>query len=308
MDDARPGRPRRPGRGERPGGAGSGWPAGLVTPGGVEVTAWWHDASGPARGAAVLAPGVAVPARVLLPLADALTSRAWDVLRLEFPGVGASSVRPRDSREGMAAWGAGHLDTAVRAARERARTGPVVVVGHSAGAWLLLLTPAAPEVDAVLAIASMSGSWRLLRRRARPRLLLAFWVVIPLMDALTGTLPGWVGLGVDAPGAALRQWARWCRRPGFVYDDPDVTTHEQLLSAPVRVLLPTDDAWATRAAVDAMWGPAAGGHETVPVRPEDHGGAPIGHTGLLRSRFAESVWSTQLEWLATAAEGHAAAR
>lgn len=276
----------------------AGDPAGLASRDGFPVTAWWHAAaaSGPARGVAVLAPGVAVPARVLTPLAGALAGRGWDVLRVEFPGVGESPVHPRDVPGGMAEWGTRDLDTALRAAAERAGDRPLVLVGHSAGAWLVGLTPMAARVDAVLAIASMSGAWRGLRRSSWPQVWFAFTVAIPLAARVVGHVPGALGLGEDAPGGAMAQWASWCRRRGFLFDDPTVDTHLDRLEAPTRVLLPTDDAWATERAVDAFWGHVPGGYELVTVDPADHGG-PIGHVGLLRDRFADTVWAANLDWL-----------
>ena len=155
-------------------------------------------------------------------------------------------------------------------------------------------------MDAVLAIASMSGAWRGLKRSSWPQVVPAMTVAIPLLDQVLGYVPGWAGLGEDAPGPAMRQWAAWCRQPDFLFDDPTVEHHYDLVGGPVRVLLPTDDAWATRSAVDAVWSRTPG-HEVVEVDPADHGGAPIGHVGLLRPRFAE-LWADHLTWLEQAAE------
>lgn len=271
----------------------------LPTGSGPDLLGWWHAAGTVphARGVAVVAPGVAVPSRVMAPLAETAAGRGWDVLRIEFPGVGASPVAPQHVPGGMQHWGSRDLDAALRAAAERAGDRPVVLVGHSAGAWLVGLTPMAARVDGVLAIASMSGAWRSLKRTSWPLLLPAMYGVIPVITRLTGRLPGWTGLGEDAPGGAMQQWARWCRRPGFVFDDPAVPLHLDLLDAPVRVLLPADDAWATPAAVDGFWGRAgATSYELVVIDPADHGEEPIGHVGLLRNRFVD-LWQQQIEWL-----------
>lgn len=269
----------------------------LPTRGGPDLLAWWHEAVTEPTGVAVVAPGVAVPARVMTPLADTLARRGWDVLRIEFPGIAESPVRPQDVPGGMEHWGSRDLDAALRAASARAGERPLVLVGHSAGAWLVGLTTMAARVDGVLAIASMSGAWRDLKRSAWPQLLPAMYGIIPLLTRLTGQLPGWAALREDAPGTAMRQWAAWCRRPGFVFDDPTVPIHLDLLEAPVRVLLPTDDAWATPAAVDRFWGRAtATEYELVMVDPADHGGDAIGHVGLLRERFVD-VWDEQIGWL-----------
>lgn len=269
----------------------------LDTGSGVELAATWHAPHRAPRGVAVVAPGVAVPARVMGGLADALAAAGWAALRFDFPGVGASPDRPQDVPGAMVEWATRDLDTVLAVARDRAGDDPVVLVGHSAGAWLLGLSQRSDDVDAVLAIASMSGSWRGLKRSAWPQLLPAMYLAIPLLTRLTGRLPGWSGLGADAPGAAMRQWAAWCRRPRFFLDDPTVTSHLGEIAAPVRVVLATDDQWATLASSRAVWDRTVGPTEYVMVDPEDHGGHPIGHIGLLRARFADTVWADALRWL-----------
>lgn len=264
----------------------------------------WHLPEGDPIGVAVVAPGVAVPARVLAPLADRLADRGWRALRFDFHGVGSSPVHPRDVPGGMAEWGSRDLDAALRLAREVAGEGPdrlpVALVGHSAGAWLLAFTPQAADVDGVLAIASMAGYWRNLKRSSWPQMLPAFHGAIPLLTRAFGYLPGWAGLGEDAPGEALRQWASWCRRPGFFADDPTVTSQLHRLTAPVRVLLPEDDEWATGRAVDALWAGAGSDHEVVEVPASASPSGRVGHLGLLREPVAGHLWDEHLRWLEAA--------
>lgn len=272
-------------------------PTTIDTGAGIELEATWHEPAGDSRGVAVVAPGVAVPARVLVPLADALADAGWTALRFDFPGVGDAPDDPARVPGGMVEWATRDLATVLVAARERAGDDPVVLVGHSAGAWLVGLTDRAADVDAIVAIASMSGSWRGLKRSSWPQLVPAMYLAIPLLTSLTGKLPGWAGLREDAPGGAMRQWARWCRRPGFFFDDPTVTTYFDRVTAPTRAILATDDEWATPAATRAVWDRTAGPTEYVLVDPADDGGGRIGHTGLLRGRFAAAVWAPAIDWL-----------
>lgn len=264
-----------------------------------KLPATWHVPEGPVRGVAVVAPGVAVPVRTMHALADALAAAGWKALSFDFPSIGASDLHPRDVPGGMEEWGARDLDTALReAAYEAGDDLPLVLVGHSAGAWLVGLTEMAERVDAVLAIASMSGYWRNLKRGARPQMLAGFYAVLPLANRLLGYVPGWLALKEDAPGGALAQWASWCRRPGFFFDDPAVEVHAHALAAPVRVLLPTDDEWATEAACRGVWDRFANADvEYLTIDPPDHDGNRIGHLGLLRDRFAETVWADAISWL-----------
>lgn len=272
----------------------------LATSAEVTLGATWHRPAGPSRGVAIVAPGVAVPARVVEPLGDHLAADGWTALSFDFAGIATSRRgHPRDVPGGMVEWATRDLAAVIDTARAEAGDLPVVLVGHSAGAWLATLTDRAQHLDAVVAIASMAGWWGDFKRDQLGRMLFAMYAGIPLANLLTGYIPGQLGLGEDAPGEAMAQWASWCRKPGFYNDDPDVTTHFDLLTAPVLAVLPTDDEWATEKACRAIWDRCTASSSVTlrTVDPEDHGGKRIGHIGLLRDRFADTVWTDLTTWL-----------
>jgi alpha-beta hydrolase superfamily lysophospholipase len=73
----------------------------LHTEDGLDLTAWWAPATGPARDATVLvAPGNAGSRLLRVPLVSALTAEGFDVLLLEYRGYGGNPGAP--SEEGLA--------------------------------------------------------------------------------------------------------------------------------------------------------------------------------------------------------------
>lgn len=273
---------------------------------GVELAATWHHPAGSPRGVAVVAPGLAVPGKVMAGVCDALAGAGWQALRIDFRGIGASrdgDLRAND--DDLRDHGVRDLDGALEFAAHAARDGdgqalPMVLVGHSAGAWLVAFAQAAQRLDAVVSLASYSGHWRFHKRDKQPLLAALWYGVVPLTTRLFGLFPGKrLGLGEDAPARVVRQWARWNKRRNFFFDDADVADDLaiDLLTAPVRNYLPTDDEWGTHTAAEAMWGrfPNAR-HDLVDVDPADHGLDRIGHLGLMRPSAAP-IWADAIRWL-----------
>ncbi|GAA5136033.1 alpha/beta hydrolase [Pseudonocardia adelaidensis] len=74
----------------------------LHTDDGLELTAWWAPATGPARGPTVLvAPGNGSSRLLRVPLARALAAEGFDVLLVEYRGYGGNPGSPTE--EGLAA-------------------------------------------------------------------------------------------------------------------------------------------------------------------------------------------------------------
>lgn len=269
---------------------------------GLELAATWHRGERRDRGVVVVAPGVAVPASRMWPLADDLAAHGWEALTFDYAGMGASLVgHARDRREDrLSDWGSRDLDALLRTAIAVADGRPVTLVGHSAGAWLLGFTEAAAELDAVVALASMSGYWGNHKRSARPALLAYWYALFPVLTRTLGYVPGRLGLGMDLPGGVAAQWTRWNRRPDFYPGDPDVADqrHMDALTAPVLDLLASDDEWATMPAAEAMWSAFTNADVTYRVvTPRDAGVDRIGHVGLMDDRLRTTVWPQVHAWL-----------
>ncbi|HEX2019177.1 MAG TPA: alpha/beta hydrolase, partial [Aurantimonas sp.] len=97
----------------------------------------------------------------------------------------------------------------------------------------------------------------------------------------------------------FRDWARWCRREAFFFDDPAVA--ESARFADVRLPLLSvgiaDDPWGTPAAVSALLRhfPNADLAERWVAPPE--GQPAIGHSGFFRRNQRSSLWKPVADFL-----------
>lgn len=280
------------------------WVASTVRAGdGQPIAARLFEASSGARRrvTVVIAPGTAIPQRFYREFASYLAENGFDTFTFDFRAVGESKVRDiRATDTTYIHWGTLDLPEVLRTSRARFPDQPIYVVGHSAGAWLLAINPLHREVSGLLAVSSMSGYWRDIGRPDRYKQWLTWVAVVPLVTRLWGYVPGGFGLGHDMPSSHLRQWARWCLDPEFMFGDPEVAPLDVTAEYRGRlgVVFVEDDNWARPRAVRAVYDRFVRAEtDTLEVGPSRTSGRAIGHFGFFRSQFRESLWPIALDWL-----------
>ena len=153
-----------------------------------------------------------------------------------------------------------------------------------------------------VAVASHAGVTRAIhdwQERLRVGLILRF--VGPAFSRLLGMVPGRrLGLGEDIPGAAMLEWGKWSRLPGYFFDDPSMRAAEcaAKVNADVLAIGFSDDLWATPRQIDALYGRLSSANlERRTYTPEEGGVPAIGHMGFFRRSGREALWPPVLEWL-----------
>jgi predicted alpha/beta hydrolase len=237
----------------------------------------------------VIASATGVPQGFYARYAHDLATRGFTVYTLDYRGLGESLTRPlADTRVDLQGWA---LDLQVLVDHvDRTHPGrPVVWVGHSFGGQALALIRPPERLVGVLTVGGQLaylGHWP---GADRAGLTLVWWLAVPALARLVGYLPGRAGLGADLPAGVAREWARWCRSPGYLFDHvPGATARLRALTVPVRILHVSDDRYAPPRAMQAM----AQRFPTSRVdllRPSDLGLSRIGHFGLLRPG-CEAAW------------------
>jgi predicted alpha/beta hydrolase len=245
------------------------------------------------------------------PFARYLADHGLAALTFDYRGIGDS--RPQ-KLPGFTAtmhdWGALDLDAALARALELFPGVPLQQIGHSAGGQLVGLSPHADRLNAIFSVAAQSGWYGHWRGLGRARMIANWFLAIPVATRLFGYLPGQLGTGQHLPAGVARQWAAWCRHPDYLMSEDRQARAASFarVTAPILAYSFSDDPFAPRAAVDQLVGFfTAAPHERRHLTPSDAGGgAPIGHFGFFRKKFAESLWPAPLAWLTAQAAGQAA--
>jgi predicted alpha/beta hydrolase len=274
----------------------------LVASDGRALAATWTEPGGPlgsARAVAVVSAATGVPHGYYRAFAQWLAARGYAVLTYDYRGI-AGSVQGALSNEKttMLDWAVLDMSAALAAAEQRRKNMglPLLLVGHSFGGNSIGLAQGVERADALLAVASQLGEARLYPGVHRLKAEFFFRAWLPGVVPLFGHLPSWaLGPGAQAlPAGVALQWARWGRRPGWAFTDPQVQPHSSLgaIVAPVHLWNISDDlTYAPPQAVDALaaqFKNAAVQRHTV--RPADVGVQRLAHFGAFRREPGARLW------------------
>ena len=184
---------------------------------------------------------------------------------------------------------------------------PLLLVGHSFGGNAIGLAEGFEAADALLGVAAQSGDWRNWPGRHRWLTHAFFHALLPATAHLLGKAPGWAlgGSGAGLPKGVALEWARWGRRRGYLFTDPELAAHltrYQRFRGPAHLWHITDDwTYGPAAAVDAL---AAQFSAARVERPALDAAAlrsgPVGHFGAFRPEPGRRIWPQWLERIESA--------
>ena len=245
------------------------------------------------RGAVVLHGGFAIPQRFYRRFAESLARAGYVVLTYDYRGIGESRTGSlRGFHATATQWGRLDWGAATRFLKARHPALPLLAVCHSFGGQALGLAPEAAWYDGIVTIGSQLAAKQHYRGRNGIWMRASMYLWLPLIAYAFGYIPGWTGLGEDAPKAASLEWARWCRSPGYLVDHvPDAAERFAAVRARMHMIAVADDHFAPVSSVRALAERLTGASKTVRVvHPEDLGMEAIGHFAPFRPTFADTLW------------------
>lgn len=230
-----------------------------------------------------------------------LANRGFTALTFDYRGIGRSrhgGLRgfKADTRDWAEKDIGGALDYLARATHGARLIG----VGHSFGGQVFGLVPGNERYAAVMTFGSQSGYWKHWRGTKRLGMWFLTHLVLPSVSRLMGYVPARaVRQGEDLPARAAREWARWCRHPGYVVGALGAQEAYARFRAPIRAVVSKDDSYAPAPSVDAFLAlyPNAP-HRVERVDPTALGAGPIGHFGYFRERVKDTIWKEAADWMA----------
>ena len=262
-----------------------------------------------ARATLLVHSATAVPQGYYARFAAYASARGIRTITYDYRGVGGSrpaSLRALDAR--MRDWA--ELDAVAIATWVSERwEGPRVALGHSFGGQLLGLIDEASDVDAVVLVAAQLGYLGHWPARERPRLKLMWYGLVPALTGTVGFFPAWGGLGEELPAGVAREWAKWCRSPGYYLDHvPGARARLASFDRPVLAFSFDDDDFGPRPAVDALLRELEGASiDHRHLTPAALGQKRVGHFGFFRPALEDSLWAEVLRFIESIASARSAA-
>ena len=253
----------------------------------------------PNRRAVLLQAAAGVKQDYYAKFAEYLAARGFAALSFDYRGIGRSRpAKLRGFKARMRDWAEKDIGGALDYLARASHGARLIGIGHSFGAQVFGIVPGNERYVAVMTVGAQSGYWKHWRGRGRAGMWLVSHVVLPAMSRLCGYLPARVfGQGEDLPAGVAREWAGWCRHPGYIVGALGAQEAYARFTAPIRVVAIADDRYAPPAAVEAFLGFYPNAPRTVEkVQPEKLGG-PIGHFGFFRERFKDTLWKEAADWM-----------
>ena len=257
--------------------------------------------AGPATASAtiIVAGASGVAQRFYRRFAEYAASGGYDVVTLDYRGLGASApAELRQFEMRFRDWAQLDLDVVIRAVQDDR---PLYLVGHSYGGVAFGLIPSIAAVDAIYTFGTGAGWHGWMPRLEAAKVLLLWHVFGPIATRLTGVMPGaLIGLGADMPLGVYSEWKRWTSFKRNFFDDPtmaDAALAASRVSMPVAAANSIDDLWAQPRSRDALMS----GYRSIDLTPIDVDPrarrlGSIGHTGYFRDA-AKPLWADALDWL-----------
>ena len=230
-----------------------------------------------------------------------LARQGFRVTTFDYRGHGDSLHGPlRRVRADLFDW-ARDYEAVIARARQALPGAPLYLLGHSLGAQLPGLLQHPERVDGLLSIAAGSGYWRDNAPQLK-RMVLYFWhVAVPLATWLCGYFPGRALRKVgDLPAGVVLQWRRWCLHPGYSVGAEGAAAEQSYARVrfPVLALSITDDELMTARGTRNLLALYPNAPQRLdPISPADVQARRIGHFGLFRSQFADTLWPRTIDSL-----------
>lgn len=269
---------------------------------GFSLSATLHGNSN--RSVVIVNSATAVPQRYYQPFAQWLAEAGHTVITYDYRGIGGS--RPEGSslrgfKATMEDWAiqdaAGVLDWAV-ANFPKAR---LTMIGHSFGGQALGLLPNHAKIHQAILVSAQEGYWKLFDKKVQPRLWLLWHVVAPTLCATMGYFPAKrLGLGENLPKGVMLQWARWCRQEGYYFAEAGkgLQVYADQVKIPILAYVVKDDTFAPKASAKGLIDRFTQARPDIRLLdPAALGVREIGHFGLFRERFRDSVWAEMRDWI-----------
>ncbi|HEX3130460.1 MAG TPA: alpha/beta fold hydrolase [Thermoanaerobaculia bacterium] len=264
-----------------------------------EPAGGWSTGDGGKDALVLISPATGAPRGYYEPFARFLSDRGFAVLAYDYRGMGDSRPKSlRGFRASMHEWGEEDLAGVIAWVVRHVQPSRLLGVGHSVGGQLVGLAENNQRFDALMTVASQSGWYGHWPESKRRSLAFRWHVGVPLISRIFGYVPGSLGIKEDLPGGVAREWAAWCRRPGFLLDGhPERRAGFERFGRPILAWSFEDDLFAPRPAVE--WLLRLYGNAPVEHR---HRPGEVGHFGFFRERFRDSLWKEAADWLAGHAE------
>lgn len=216
------------------------------------------------------------------------------VVTFDYCGIGRSLKTDISKLDNNAAdWGKNDLECVVQYVNTHYPNSNKLLLGHSIGGQLVGLAKSSIQLDKLILVAAQSGYWKYWRGAGRLKMWFNWYLLFPTVLRLFGYMNSKKISGMEnLPGQVAHQWSSWGKKPDYILSDPTI---EKTFYTDIKVDLTAfsidDDDYAPREAVDWMTQQYQNANKkSIHWKPADFRVSKIGHFGLFKERFRDTLW------------------
>ncbi len=233
--------------------------------------------------------------------AEYLCTKGITVITFDYTGIGESlQTSIKKIKTNVAHWGKVDLDSVIKYAKNNYSDANLIVVGHSIGGQLIGLAQSSLEVDKILLIATQSGYWKLWKGNNRLKMWANWYLLFPILTNLFSYMPSKKISGMEnLPKNVAKQWSSWGRKSNYLFDEfkgNDLFFNE--IQCSILAISIENDFYAPKEAVDWFVNKFKKANiKRVHIIPSNYNSKNIGHFGMFRENFSNTLWPSILEFI-----------
>ncbi len=242
----------------------------------------------------VIASATGVKQNYYADFAKHLSTSGISVITFDYYGIGESLDRPiKELTNSARDWGAKDLEAVLQFVIDEYPDLKKILLGHSIGGQLIGLAPSAKHFDKFILVAAQSGYWKHWKGSPKMRMWFNWSILIPGLVRVFAYLPSKRVTGMEnLPKNVAMQWRNWSQKPNYLLDEIPIseTVYPELNQAATAISI-DDDYFAPKPAVDWLTSQySAAQIKTIHLVPASFGLPKIGHFGVFKSRFKDTIW------------------
>ncbi|RUO41275.1 alpha/beta hydrolase [Pseudidiomarina aestuarii] len=243
----------------------------------------------------IMAPAMGVPQSYYQNFCQWLAQQGRAVISFDYFGIGASLQGPlKQQHTTIREWAELDAAAVIAHTQQLYPTASIIWFAHSVSGQLFGMIPNYSAVDRMITVATGSGYWRENTPQLKPKAWLLWHIIAPLTLPMFGYFPGdKLGIVGNLPGAAMRQWRRWCLHPEYLIGVEGEANRQRYakISTPITSISFSDDELLSQRNIHAMHDAYVNApQQRLCIEPQSVGLERIGHFGFFRQRLAGSSW------------------
>lgn len=230
--------------------------------------------------------------------AEFISDNGISVITFDYSGIGLSLNQPIKLVQTNASdWGKVDLEAVIKYSQQHFPNSKVTLLGHSIGGQIIGFAKSSSDVQKIILVSAQSGYWKFWKGNEKIKMWVNWHILFPILVKTVGYMPSKKISGMEnLPKNVAKQWSSWGRKRNYLFDEAsEKDLFFKNISVKILAISIENDIYAPKEAVDWLTQKYQNASVSkLHLNAKDYNTKDIGHFGLFRERFADTVWKLVL--------------